>query len=99
VDAFWFGQDRDRIGLEAGAGSMAGFELALEDDGGEGELLGRQAEGGAKKDFGRPASGESHEAHTFFEVALAGNSSRAVWMKASGSRGIRLDWSLWMRWW
>jgi len=37
-DQFWFGQDRDRVRLEAGAGSMAGFELALEDEGGGGEV-------------------------------------------------------------
>ena len=28
-----------RVRLEAGAGSLTGFELALEDEGGEGELL------------------------------------------------------------
>jgi hypothetical protein len=34
---------------------MAGFELAIEDEGGEGEFLWRQIEGGAEEDFGRPA--------------------------------------------
>jgi hypothetical protein len=38
-DLFWLGQNRDGIGLEAGAGSVAGFELATEDEGWEGELL------------------------------------------------------------
>jgi hypothetical protein len=36
---FWLGQNRDGVRLEAGAGSMAGFELALEDEGGIGEFL------------------------------------------------------------
>jgi len=52
---FWIGQNGDRVRLEACAGSMAGFELAIEDEGGEGEFLGRQTEAGAKEDFGRPA--------------------------------------------
>jgi hypothetical protein len=39
----WFGQDRDWVRLETGAGSVAGFKLAVEDKGGEGEFLGRQA--------------------------------------------------------
>jgi hypothetical protein len=34
-DFFWIGQNRDRVRLEAGAGGMAGFELAVEDEGGE----------------------------------------------------------------
>ena len=50
-DQFWFGQNRDRVRLEACAGSMACFELALEDEGGEGEFLGRQTELGAKEEF------------------------------------------------
>ena len=37
-DQFWFGQDRDRVRLEAGAGGMAGFELALKDEGGGGRV-------------------------------------------------------------
>jgi hypothetical protein len=36
--------------LEAGAWSLTGFELALKDEGGEGELLFWQAELGAEKD-------------------------------------------------
>ena len=39
----WVGQDGDWIGLEAGAGSLPGFELAIEDDGGKGESFSRQA--------------------------------------------------------
>ena len=31
-DLFWLGQNRDRVRLEAGAGSLTGFELALEDE-------------------------------------------------------------------
>jgi hypothetical protein len=51
---------------------MAGFELAIEDQGGEGEFPGRQAEAGAEEDLGRPAPDERHQAHAFFEVAAAG---------------------------
>ena len=32
-DLFWIGLDRHRVKLEAGALGMAGFELALEDEG------------------------------------------------------------------
>src|SRR6516225_91303 len=71
-DLLWIGQDGNRVRLEAGAGSVAGFELAIEDEGGEGEFFGRQAEAGAKEDFGRPAPGERHQAHPLFEVAVAG---------------------------
>jgi hypothetical protein len=39
ADAFWLGQDGDGIGLKAGAGSLPGFELAIEDNGGKGEFL------------------------------------------------------------
>ena len=66
------GQDGDGVGLEAGAGSLAGFELAVEDEGGIGEFFRREAEGGAKEDLGRPAPGQGHEAHAFLEVAVAG---------------------------
>jgi hypothetical protein len=69
---FCFGQDGDRVRLEAGAWSVAGFELATEDEGGIGEFLFWEAERGAKEDLGRPAPGQGHEAHTFFEVAIAG---------------------------
>ena len=46
--------------------------MAIEEEGGVGEFLFREAEGGAKEDLGRPAAGEGHEAHAFFEVAVAG---------------------------
>ena len=49
----WFGQDGHGARLEACAWSVAGFELAVEDEGWEGEFLGRQTEAGAKEDFGR----------------------------------------------
>ena len=42
-DLFWIGQNGNRVRHEAGAGGVAGFELAVEDEGGEGEFLGRQA--------------------------------------------------------
>ena len=66
------GQDGDEVGLEAGAGSLPGFELAVEDEGGIGEFFRRETEGGAKEDLGRPAPGQGHEAHAFLEVAVAG---------------------------
>src|SRR5271166_3363120 len=66
------GQDGDEVGLGTGAGSLTGFELAVEDEGGIGELFPREAEGGAKEDLGRPAPGQGHEAHAFLEVAVAG---------------------------
>jgi hypothetical protein len=71
-DLFWIGQERDRVRLEAGAGGLPCFELAIEDEGGEGEFLGRQAEIGAKEDLSRPTPGERHQAHAFFEAAVAG---------------------------
>jgi hypothetical protein len=48
----WVGQDGDGVGLEAAAGSLPGFELAIEDNGGIGEFLSWQAELGAKEDLG-----------------------------------------------
>jgi hypothetical protein len=66
------GEDGDWVRLEAGAGSLAGFELAVEEDGWIGELFPGEAEGGAKEDLGRPAPGQGHEAHAFLEVAVAG---------------------------
>ena len=71
-DLFWIGQNGNRVRLEAGAGGVAGFELAVEDECEEGEFPGRQTEAGAKEDLGRPASGERHQAHPFFEIAAAG---------------------------
>ena len=52
-DPFWIGQNGNRVRLEAGAGGVAGFELAVEDECEEGEFPGRQTEAGAKEDFGR----------------------------------------------
>ena len=49
---------------------MAGFELALEDEGGEGELFFWESELGAIKDLGWPASGEGHERHAQSGEAL-----------------------------
>src|ERR1700746_2575243 len=66
---------------------MAGFELAVEDEGGEGEFLGRQAEICAKEDFGRPAPGERHQAHAFFEVAVAGQEVESFFYE-----GLRVQW-------
>jgi hypothetical protein len=62
----------DWVRLEAGAGSLTGLELAIEDNGGIVEFLLWLAELGAKEDLGWPAPGESHQAHAFFEVAVAG---------------------------
>ena len=36
------GQDGDEVGLEAGVGSLAGFELAVEDESGIGEFFRRE---------------------------------------------------------
>jgi len=66
------GQDGDGVRLEACSGSLTGFELAIEDDGGIGEFLSWEAELCAKEDLGWPAPGESHESHAFFEIAVAG---------------------------
>jgi hypothetical protein len=63
------GEDGDKVRL---TGSLAGFELAVEEEGGKGEFFSREAEGGAKEDLGRPAPGEGHKAHAFLEVAVAG---------------------------
>ena len=51
------GQDGDGVRLGTGAGSLAGFELAVEEEGGIGELFPREAEGGAKEDLGRALGG------------------------------------------
>ena len=56
----------------SGAWGLAGFELAIEDQSGVGEFVFWQAGGGAKEDLGRPAPGESHERHAFYEVAFDG---------------------------
>jgi hypothetical protein len=47
-------EDGDGIWLETGTGSLAGFELAVEEDGWIGEFFPGEAEGGAKEDLGRP---------------------------------------------
>jgi hypothetical protein len=52
-DLFWLGQNRDGVRLEAGAEGLAGFELALEDEGWEGEFLFWEA----KEDSSWPAPG------------------------------------------
>ena len=49
-DFFGVAEDGDEVGLEAGAGSLAGFELAVEEEGGIGEFFSREAEGGAKEE-------------------------------------------------
>ena len=86
LDKFlWVAEDGDGIWLEAGAGCLAGFELAVKEEGGIGEFFPREAEGGAKEDLGRPAPGEGHEAHAFLEVAVAGQEFES-----------RLDESLWI---
>jgi hypothetical protein len=75
------GQNWDEVGLETGAGSLAGFELAVEEESGIGELFRRETEGGAKEDLGSPAAGEGHEAQAFLEVdramSLASSSLRS----------------------
>ena len=63
--------------------SLAGFELATEDDGWERELVLWQAEAGAKEDFRRPAAGQGH---AFFQVAA--QKARTFWMKASGTQSL-----------
>jgi hypothetical protein len=53
-DLFWLGQNRDGVRFEAGAGSVAGFELALEDEGWEGDFFfGRLKEALKKISAGR----------------------------------------------
>jgi hypothetical protein len=82
------GQDGDEIGREAGAGSLAGFELAVEDNGGKWEFLFGEAEGGAKEDLGRPAPGQGHEAHAFFEVAFPCQQGKGFL-----DEGLRIEWN------
>jgi hypothetical protein len=47
------GQNGDEVGLRVGTGSLPGFELTVEEEGGIGELFPGEAEGGAKEDLGR----------------------------------------------
>ena len=58
--------------LEACTRHVTGFELAIEDDGGEGEFLSWQAELGAKEDLGWPAPGQSQRPSNLdpFKLAL-----------------------------
>jgi len=77
-DLFWVGQDEDGVRLEACTRRVTGFELAVEDNGGIGEFLSWQAELGAKENLGRPAPGQGHEAHAFFEVAVAGQDAECA---------------------
>ena len=75
---------------------MAGFELALKDQCGEGELLFGEAERGAKEDFGRPASCKGHESHAFFEVAAAGQKlesflDKGLWIQRDEAGLVLLD--------
>ena len=83
------GQDRDRVGLEAGARGLAGFELATEDEGWERELVLWQAEAGAKEDFPRPAAGQRHEGHAFFQVAVAARSASSWGAEPDGWGRLR----------
>jgi hypothetical protein len=76
---------------------VAPLRVAVEDEGGIGELLFWQAEAGAKENLGRPASGQSHESHAFFEVALGGKKVQSFLDRGPGSSGMRLDWLRWMR--
>jgi hypothetical protein len=57
------------------------------DDGGEGEFLFGEAELGAKEYLGRPAPGERHEAHAFFEVAVAGQERQSFL-----NEDLRIEW-------
>ena len=65
------------LSLELG-GSVADFELAVEDESGEREFLSWQAELGAKEYLGWPAPGQSHEAHACFEVTVAGQDAECA---------------------
>jgi hypothetical protein len=69
-DALGLGQDGDWVRLEAGAWSLPGFELALEDERRERQFGFWEGEVGGEKDFSRPAPGESHEAESNTSVTL-----------------------------
>jgi hypothetical protein len=47
-------------------GACRVFQLAVEEEGGIGEFFSREAEGSAKEDLGRPASGEGHPGPCLF---------------------------------
>jgi hypothetical protein len=53
----------------------------------KGEFLFWETELGAKEDLGRPAAGEGHEAHAFFEVAVAGEE-----FESGLDEGLRSEW-------
>ena len=57
------------------------------------------AEGSTKEDLGRPEPGEGHEAHAFFEVAVAGEEFERFLDEGLRIERMRLDWSRWMRSW
>ena len=63
-NALWGSQDGNGIGREACPRCVAGFKLALKDEGGEGLLFFGQGELCAEEDFGRPASGQIHKTVT-----------------------------------
>ncbi len=62
------GQDGDEVdGLGSWCRELGQvFQLAVEEDGWLGEFFSREAEGGAKEDLGRPASGEGHPCPCIF---------------------------------
>ena len=66
------GPNGDEVGLETGAGSLASFELAVEEEGGKGELFPRDAEGALKKISAGLRPVRAIQAHAFLEVAVAG---------------------------
>jgi hypothetical protein len=67
------GEDGDWVRLGAGTGSLAGFELAVEEEGWIGEFFRRDAEGG-KEALKKISAGlrpvRAIQAHAFLEVAL-----------------------------
>ena len=72
MDEFlWVAEDGDGIWLEAGAGCLAGFELAVKEEGGKGSFCRGRLKEALKKISGWPAPGQGHEAHAFLEVAVA----------------------------
>jgi hypothetical protein len=71
-DNFGVGQDGNWIGLELGIGRTSGFELATEDEVGDGGAVERQGEIPGEKDLGRPVPSEQHGADADVEVAFAG---------------------------
>jgi hypothetical protein len=68
-------------------GACRVFQLAVKEEGGIREFFPREAEGGAKEDLGRPATGERHKAHAFLEVAVAGQE-----FESRLDEGLRIGW-------